>query len=68
LLAGPAPQVVCFAGHDAGVLADKLPTSMVLVRNTTGVSHSPQEHVSLDDAAVAARVVAIAIDDIEVIG
>jgi N-carbamoyl-L-amino-acid hydrolase len=60
--------VVCFAGHDAGVLADKLPTSMVLVRNTTGVSHSPQEHVSLDDAAVAARVVAIAIDDIEVIG
>jgi N-carbamoyl-L-amino-acid hydrolase len=68
LLAAPAPQVVCFAGHDAGVLADKLPTSMVLVRNTTGVSHSPQEHVSLDDAAVAARVVAIAIDDIEVIG
>jgi acetylornithine deacetylase/succinyl-diaminopimelate desuccinylase-like protein len=41
---------------------------MVLVRNPTGVSHSPQEQVSLDDAAVAARVVAIAIDDIEVIG
>jgi N-carbamoyl-L-amino-acid hydrolase len=68
LLAGPAPQLVCFAGHDAGVLADTLPTSMVLVRNPTGVSHSPQEHVNLDDAAVAARVVAIAIDDIEVIG
>lgn len=68
LLAGRAPEVVCFAGHDAGILADTLPTAMVLVRNVTGVSHSPQETVNLEDAAVAARVVSIAIDDIEVIG
>ena len=68
LLAGPAPQVVCFAGHDAGVLALALPTAMVLVRNPSGISHSPQEAVDLDDAAVAARVVAITIDDIETIG
>jgi beta-ureidopropionase / N-carbamoyl-L-amino-acid hydrolase len=53
----PAPEVVCFAGHDAGVLAERLPAAMVLVRNETGVSHSPAEHVELADAAVAVRVV-----------
>ncbi len=51
------PEVVCFAGHDAGVLADLAPAGMVLVRNPTGVSHSPAEDVELDDAAVAATVV-----------
>jgi N-carbamoyl-L-amino-acid hydrolase len=38
------------AGHDAGVLAGAgLPTSMLYVRNPTGVSHSPAEHAELDD-------------------
>jgi acetylornithine deacetylase/succinyl-diaminopimelate desuccinylase-like protein len=32
------------------------------VRNPTGVSHSPAEEVSLEDAAAAARVVLAAID------
>ncbi len=53
----PAPEVVCFAGHDAGVLAERVPAAMLLVRNETGVSHSPAEKVDLADAAVAARVV-----------
>jgi hypothetical protein len=30
---------------------------MVLVRNPTGISHSPRETVDLEDAALAARVV-----------
>ncbi len=51
------PEVVCFAGHDAGILAERLPAAMLLVRNETGVSHSPAEDVDLADAAVAARVV-----------
>jgi N-carbamoyl-L-amino-acid hydrolase len=49
-----APEVVCFAGHDAGVIAERLPAGMVFVRNATGVSHSPEEHVDLEDAAAAA--------------
>jgi beta-ureidopropionase / N-carbamoyl-L-amino-acid hydrolase len=53
----PAPEVVCFAGHDAGVLAERVPAAMLLVRNETGVSHSPAEDVDLADAAVAAQVV-----------
>src|SRR5690348_14895710 len=44
------PELLCFAGHDAGVLAERLPAAMLFVRNATGVSHSPEESVSLDDA------------------
>jgi N-carbamoyl-L-amino-acid hydrolase len=50
---GSLHELVCFAGHDAGILAPRIPAGMVFVRNATGVSHSPDEHVELDDAAVA---------------
>jgi N-carbamoyl-L-amino-acid hydrolase len=55
------PEVVCFAGHDAGVLAEQLPAAMLLVRNPTGVSHAPAEDVDLEDAEVAVRVVQAAL-------
>jgi beta-ureidopropionase / N-carbamoyl-L-amino-acid hydrolase len=58
------PELVCFAGHDAGVLAERIPAAMLFVRNATGVSHSPEESVSLDDAAIAARVVARALESL----
>ena len=58
------PELVCFAGHDAGVLAERVPAGMLFVRNATGVSHSPEETVSLEDAAVAARVVARALESL----
>ncbi|HTE62239.1 MAG TPA: Zn-dependent hydrolase [Solirubrobacteraceae bacterium] len=48
------PELVCFAGHDAGILAQRIPAGMIFVRNATGVSHSPEEDVDLEDAAVAA--------------
>jgi acetylornithine deacetylase/succinyl-diaminopimelate desuccinylase-like protein len=51
-----APELVCFAGHDAGVIAERRPAGMVLVRNAAGVSHAPAEDVDLEDAAAAARV------------
>ena len=57
-----APEVVCFAGHDAGVVAEHRPAGMVLVRNLTGVSHAPDENVSLDDAALAANIVGVAVE------
>ncbi len=49
-----APEVVSFAGHDAAILAERIPAAMVFVRNETGVSHCADEHVTFDDAAVAA--------------
>jgi beta-ureidopropionase / N-carbamoyl-L-amino-acid hydrolase len=58
----PAPEIVCFAGHDAGVIAQRRPAGMVLVRNAAGVSHAPEEDVDLEDAAAAARVVQTALE------
>jgi N-carbamoyl-L-amino-acid hydrolase len=56
------PEVLCFAGHDAGVLAERVPAAMLLVRNPTGVSHAPDETIDLDDAALAAQVVAAVLE------
>ncbi|MEV6797703.1 allantoate amidohydrolase [Micromonospora rifamycinica] len=53
-----APVLPTGAGHDAGVLAARLPTAMLFVRNPTGVSHSPAESATDDDCA--AGVVALA--------
>lgn len=45
-----APTLPTGAGHDAGVLAEVVPTGMLFVRNPTGISHSPEEFVEADDA------------------
>jgi N-carbamoyl-L-amino-acid hydrolase len=53
-----APVLPTGAGHDAGVLAARLPTAMLFVRNPSGVSHAPGEHADLADceAGVSALV------------
>jgi len=53
-----APALPTGAGHDAGILAARLPTAMLFVRNPSGVSHSPAEHA--DRADCEAGVVALA--------
>jgi beta-ureidopropionase / N-carbamoyl-L-amino-acid hydrolase len=63
-LGHPAGEVICFAGHDAGVLAPHVPAGMVLVRNATGVSHAPGEYVELADAAVAATMMLHALEEL----
>jgi N-carbamoyl-L-amino-acid hydrolase len=42
---------------DAGILAERIPAAMVLVRNASGVSHAPEEEIELADAAAAANVI-----------
>jgi beta-ureidopropionase / N-carbamoyl-L-amino-acid hydrolase len=59
---GGLPEVTSFAGHDAGILAGRVRAGMVFVRNATGVSHAPDEHVELEDAAVAATALARALE------
>jgi beta-ureidopropionase / N-carbamoyl-L-amino-acid hydrolase len=44
-----APVLPTGAGHDAGVLAARIPTAMLFVRNPTGVSHSPAERAEVAD-------------------
>ena len=44
------------AGHDAGILAPLFPVAMLFVRCREGLSHHPEEFVSLEDIAVALQV------------
>jgi N-carbamoyl-L-amino-acid hydrolase len=46
------------AGHDAGILSDRIPTAMLFVRNPTGVSHSPAEYAAEDDCAAGVTALA----------
>ena len=56
-----APILDTGAGHDAGVLAPFVPTAMIFVRNPSGVSHSPEEHVIDEDAETGAQTLADAL-------
>lgn len=53
-----APVLDTGAGHDAGVLATRVRTAMLFVRNPTGISHSPEEHAEDADAEAGARALA----------
>jgi len=41
------------AGHDAMILAEKVPAAMIFLRTPGGISHDPAESVHLDDVAKA---------------
>jgi beta-ureidopropionase / N-carbamoyl-L-amino-acid hydrolase len=60
----PAPVLPTGAGHDAGVLAARLPTAMLFVRNPTGVSHSPAERADLADCEAGVRALAAVLEDL----
>jgi beta-ureidopropionase / N-carbamoyl-L-amino-acid hydrolase len=60
----PAPVLPTGAGHDAGVLAARVPTAMLFVRNPTGVSHSPAEHADLADCEAGVRALAAVLGDL----
>jgi allantoate deiminase len=41
------------AGHDAMILAEKVPSAMIFLRTTGGISHDPAESVAVEDVARA---------------
>lgn len=58
----PLPLLPSGAGHDAGVLAlAGIPTAMILVRNPSGISHSPEEYAEDADCELGAAALAEAI-------
>jgi N-carbamoyl-L-amino-acid hydrolase len=59
-----APVLPTGAGHDAGVLAARIPTGMLFVRNPTGVSHSPAEHADLADCEAGVHALAAVLEDL----
>jgi allantoate deiminase len=48
-----APLMVSGAGHDAMVLAEKVPTAMLFLRSPGGISHHPDETVLPEDVAAS---------------
>jgi allantoate deiminase len=46
-------RMVSGAGHDALILAEKVPSAMIFLRSPGGVSHDPAESVKVDDVEKA---------------
>jgi allantoate deiminase len=51
------------AGHDAMILAERMPAAMLMIRSPGGISHHPDESVSADDVAAALAAGAAFLDD-----
>jgi len=60
----PAPVLATGAGHDAGVLASRIPAAMLFVRNPSGVSHSPAEHADPADCEAGVTALAAVLADL----
>jgi allantoate deiminase len=41
------------AGHDAMIVAEKIPSAMIFLRTPGGISHDPTESVATEDIAKA---------------
>ena len=46
-------RMVSGAGHDAMILAEKVPAAMIFLRTPGGISHDPAESVAIEDVAKA---------------
>jgi allantoate deiminase len=52
--AGCAPhRMMSGAGHDAMIMAEKIPSAMIFLRTPGGISHDPAESVSVEDVEKA---------------
>ncbi|WP_051292238.1 allantoate amidohydrolase [Acetobacter nitrogenifigens] len=49
----PRKRLVSGAGHDAMMMCDWIPTTMLFIRSPGGISHHPAETVELKDVAAA---------------
>ncbi|HKP07451.1 MAG TPA: allantoate amidohydrolase [Microbacterium sp.] len=57
-----APVLDTGAGHDAGVLAEAIPTGMLFVRNPTGASHTPAETAGADDVTAGVEALSLVLE------
>ena len=49
----PVHRMPCGAGHDAMIVARRMPAAMLLLRSPGGISHHPDESVVEEDVAAA---------------
>ena len=61
---GGVPALPTGAGHDAGILAARVPSAMLFVRNPTGVSHSPAEYAEAADCVAGVRALAAVLEEL----
>ncbi|MFK4790738.1 allantoate amidohydrolase [Microbacterium sp. ZW T5_56] len=59
-----APVLDTGAGHDAGVLAESIPTGMIFVRNPTGSSHTPAETAEAADVTAGVAALTAVLQDL----
>lgn len=52
----PAHELISGAGHDAGIMAKRFPSTVLFLRQPRGISHHPDEDVEARDVAAALRV------------
>jgi allantoate deiminase len=50
-----AHRMVSGAGHDAMIMAEKVPAAMIFLRTPGGISHDPAESVAVEDVEKAIR-------------
>jgi len=51
----PVHRMISGAGHDAMILAQKMPVAMLFLRSPGGISHHPDERVLSEDVAAAVQ-------------
>ena len=57
-------RMVSGAGHDAMILAEKVPAAMIFLRSPGGISHDPAESVEVEDVARAIECGAYLLDQL----
>lgn len=60
-----AVEMVSGAGHDAMVLAPRVPTGMVFVPSRGGISHNPREYTSEEHCVIGAQVLARTVEGLD---
>ena len=61
---GRVAQLPTGAGHDAAILAARVPAAMLFVRNPTGISHDPAEAARVVDCVAGVRALAAVLEDL----
>ncbi|MBV8072520.1 MAG: M20/M25/M40 family metallo-hydrolase [Acidobacteriaceae bacterium] len=61
---GVARRITSGAGHDAMIMAEKVPSAMMFIRSIGGISHHPDESVYLEDVEEAIRAGALFLSDL----
>jgi allantoate deiminase len=52
----PVHRISSGAGHDAVIVARRMPVAMLFLRSPGGISHHPDESVLVEDVAAALEV------------